>query len=283
MKIRRSGWLSLGLLAATFGLVTAASASQGEGEPLPELLDPAPAPTQQPSQLPATPQTGRPAPATQSSAPASAPTPARSSATTTQAYRARVEFSGGQLAITAENSSLNQILRDVAQLTGMKITGGVTEERVFGSYGPDSSQAVLSALLDGTGTNLMLIEKPDHTVQELVLTPRQGGPTPPNPSASAVDRSDSDLPPQFGPRRFRDPGNRRAAEAGQRPELPQPTNFTPEPSPQTAPPAAAAGAENSQPPATATQQSPNGVKTPQQIYEELLKMQQAGAQSAPQR
>ena len=51
------------------------------------------------------------------------------------AYRARVEFSGNQLSITAENSSLNEILSEISRLTGMKITGGVADERVYGSYG----------------------------------------------------------------------------------------------------------------------------------------------------
>src|SRR6185295_2147882 len=44
--------------------------------------------------------------------------------------RANISYADGQLTISASNSSLNQILREVSRLTGIKITGGVAEERV---------------------------------------------------------------------------------------------------------------------------------------------------------
>jgi hypothetical protein len=52
------------------------------------------------------------------------------------ASRAKVVYSGGQLQVTAMNSSLNQILRAIERQTGMKIAGGVADERVYGKYGP---------------------------------------------------------------------------------------------------------------------------------------------------
>ena len=54
----------------------------------------------------------------------------------TSPHRADITYTGTELRIVATNSSLNQILREVGRLTGMKITGGVSEDRVFGTYGP---------------------------------------------------------------------------------------------------------------------------------------------------
>lgn len=158
---------------------------------------------------------------------------------------AQVTYSNGQLTVAASNSSLNQILRDVARETGMKITGGVTDERVFGQYGPAAPSKVLSDLLDGTGTNILLLHATAATPAELILTPRQGGPTPPNPNAYSEDP----LPPRQ-----------------QYPIAPQPdTN------------------PHGVPTAAEPTRSPNAVKTPQQIFEQLEHMrQQQQQQSNPQ-
>jgi len=206
-------------------------------------------------------------------APPSAITPAP------HAYRARVDFANNQLTIAAENSSLNEILSEISKLTGMKITGGVNDERVYGSYGPDSAQAVLNQLLDGTGTNILLLETPQHTVAELVLTPRNGGPTPPNPNAARdEERNEENLPPGLGGRR-RDmqPGGRR----GQIENNPyQENRLADQPQPIQQPTTPPANGDPNTPQPDASQQSLNGVKTPQQIYEDLVK-QQAQQQQAP--
>ena len=159
-----------------------------------------------------------------------------------------VTYANGLLTVAASNSSLNQILRDIARETGMKITGGVTEERVFGQYGPAAPSKVLGELLDGTGTNMLLVHGTTATPAELVLTPRQGGPTPPNPSAYREDQSPAPERPQY-------PIN-----------APQSGNAQGEP----------VNAEG--------MRSPNEVKTPQQIYEQLERMrqQQQQQQSNPQ-
>lgn len=147
---------------------------------------------------------------------------------------AHVTYANGQLSVAASNSSLNQILRDIARETGMKITGGVTDERVFGQYGPAAPSKVLGDLLDGTGSNMLLVHATAATPAELVLTPRLGGVTPPNPNAY----HDDPLP--------------------QRPQYP----ITPQANPR-------GGSED-----TAPARSPNEVKTPQQIYEQLERMRQ---------
>jgi len=79
------------------------------------------------SDLPATP----PTPPAAAPAPAAAPTPAPQAtqpppapaAPTTPANRANVTYANGLLTVSATNSSLNQILREISRQTGMKITG----------------------------------------------------------------------------------------------------------------------------------------------------------------
>ncbi len=176
---------------------------------------------------------------------------------------AQVAYTAGRLQVNAENSSLNQILREIGRLTGMKITGGVAEERVFGSYGPADPSVVLSALLNGTGSNMMVRFDATHRPAELVLTPRSGGATPPDPNAARYASREDDLPPE---RRFAEPhapwsapttpGVNPAQTPGVPPVLTEPAAGT------------ATGANMT------TQQSPNGVKTPQEIYDQLMKMQQ---------
>jgi predicted amino acid racemase len=96
---------------------------------------------------------------------------------------AEVTYSHGQIGINADNSSLNQILRDISRLTGMKITGTVADERVFGRYGPASPTKIMESLLDGTGINMLLLENASGTPANLILTPREGGASPPNLAA----------------------------------------------------------------------------------------------------
>src|SRR5665213_228561 len=127
---------------------------------------------------------------------------------------AHVTYANGQLTVTANNSNLNQILRDIARETGMKITGGVTDERVFGKYGPAVPSKVLGELLDGTGSNMLLVHATAATPAELVLTPRLGGVTPPNPNAYHDD------PPEPRPQYPITPqpeGNSRGAPANAEP------------------------------------------------------------------
>jgi hypothetical protein len=137
--------------------------------------------------LPATPPTAMQAPL--------AATPVSGMGSPTRPHRAEVTYTNGMLNVRANDSSLNQILRAISRETGMKITGGVQDQRVFGNYGPAASAAVLATLLDGTGTNILLTEGNGTTAPELELTPRGGGPSPPSPSASASDDLVDATPP----------------------------------------------------------------------------------------
>lgn len=109
----------------------------------------------------------------------------------THGHHAYVTFQDGLLQVKADDSSLNVILREIARETGMTITGGVTDQRVFGSYGPATPGMVLATLLDGTGVNIFVRERADHSPSSLILTPRTGGVTPPSPTSSEYDEEAS--------------------------------------------------------------------------------------------
>ena len=111
---------------------------------------------------------------------------------TLERHRARVSYENGLLQVRADNSSLNQILRDISRQTGMQIVGGVADQRVFGSYGPAPAATVLQTLLDGTGTNMLLKETADHAPEQLILSSRTGGVTPPGPSSASYDETETE-------------------------------------------------------------------------------------------
>ncbi len=193
---------------------------------------------------------------TTAATPAAGAASAGATAGATAAHRASVVYAGGKLEVTADNSSLNQILRDIARETGMKITGGLNDERVFGKYGPAGAAEVLAKLLDGADTNMLLKENADKVPAELILTPRGGGPTPPNPNAPG----------------FNDDSDRDAAEEAQQQELEQERQrqLQQQASPANLPVAGA----NGTPPA-------NPVRTPQEIYRQLQQLQQQQHQQQP--
>jgi hypothetical protein len=226
---------------------------QSQTPPTPQPTSPAPA--QLSSTLPATQPTSTPA------APQVPPTPSD-----LPPKHAQVTYAEGMLSISADNSSLNQILRQISSNTGMKITGGVADERVFGRYGPASPDQILTTLLDGTESNMVLVHGDGGAPAELILTSRHGGATPPNPNAAAFDDG---------------------SERRERPPIQavQPTPPESEPirnNPVT--PASTPAASTETPSANPSQpDSPNGVKTPQQIYEQLQRMrQQQQQQTQPQ-
>jgi hypothetical protein len=187
----------------------------------PTTLPPAP-PQPAPAPLP----TGNALPAPIAATPNTAEPPA------TRPHRAVVTFLDGQLNVRANDSSLNQILRAISRETGLKITGGVKDQRVFGDYGPASTSSILATLLDGTGTNIVLLEGDPATPPELILTPRGGGPTPPSPTDPGYvdDSIEATAPPPPPPQQQvlpnPQPANTQptAAQTSGPPSIPQPLN-----------------------------------------------------------
>ncbi len=129
---------------------------------------------------------------------------------------ATVTWDSHGLRIEAANSSLQQILNDVAAATGTKVEGMGPDERVFGAYGPGEAHDVLSQLLHGSGYNVLMIgDQGQGAPRQIVLSARRTG-NASEPAAAQVtgddDSGDSDAdeqpqpqpvappaPPAFGP------------------------------------------------------------------------------------
>jgi hypothetical protein len=153
------------------------------------------------------------------------------------AQDAQIVFANGNLSIHADNSSLTAILHQVASNSGMKIEGLGSDERVFGNFGPGTPRDVLADLLVGTAYNQVLLgDLSNGAPRELILSPMRGGATVPSPAPQANANADDNNEP----------------EAVEAPPPPPP-----------------------EPPAGSTQQPPPGVRTPQQLFEQLQQMRAA--------
>ncbi len=125
-----------------------------------------------------------------------------------QPKEATIVWNSHGLRIDAANSSLQQILKDVATATGAKISGLSSDQRIFGAYGPGPARDVLSQLLDGSGYNVLMIgDRGQGTPRQIVLSKAPTGPAPTPPagaSPSSDDNSSADVeepqpPPQPEP------------------------------------------------------------------------------------
>jgi hypothetical protein len=222
-------------------LVLLLAASQGYAQTAPPRPHGAPdrdqpEPTASAQPTPAKPVPAQPAPATepQSASPVSQVAP---SMLQQPAGEAQVLFSGDTLSIHADNSSLSAILQQVAGKSGMQIEGLSGDERVFGTFGPGAPRDVLADLLNGTAYNVALLgDLSNGAPRQLILTPTtHGGAAPPPPARTTTTDEAANEP--------------EAAEVPppQQPEVP-PAGTTPPPTP--------------------------GVKTPQQLFEQLQRMRQ---------
>lgn len=72
-----------------------------------------------------------------------------------------VTWNSQGLEVEAWNSSLNQILQDVAAKTGARLEGLTRDQRIFGTYGPGPGYDVLSKLLEGSGYNMLMFGSHD--------------------------------------------------------------------------------------------------------------------------
>jgi hypothetical protein len=173
----------------------------------------------------------------------------------------KVKFADGKLEIRADNSSLNQILREIGRLTGMTITGGVTEQRVFGTYGPAAPAEVLGDLLQGTGSNMLLRENSSAAPTELILSPREGSVTPPNPNAPGFE-GDAPSDEADGPQ-----------PADQPAHILHSADPVPAARPPYVPPAETPAATPPQPAPAVNPAPASGPLTPEQIYQQLQQLQ----------
>jgi hypothetical protein len=155
------------------------------------------------------------------------------------AHDAQIDLSGETLSIHADNASLTAILHQVAAKSGMQIEGLNADERVFGSFGPGAPRDVLADLLNGTAYNVVLLGDLSNGA------PRQLILTPATTHAGAAPTPA--------------PAQQANADdlADPEPEQPQPEVQQPPTPPPGAP----------------------GVRTPQQLFEQLQRMRSQQGQT----
>jgi hypothetical protein len=114
---------------------------------------------------------------------------------------ATVTWDSQGLRIDAANSSLAQILQDVATATGATVEGFNADQRVFGAFGPGPARDVLCQLLQGSGYNVLLIgDQGQGTPREILLSLRHAGPaTPPDSKTTPARDEDTDTDEQPQP------------------------------------------------------------------------------------
>lgn len=109
-----------------------------------------------------------------------------------QPKEATIVWNSHGLRVDASNSSLQQILKDVATATGTKISGLDSDQRIFGAYGPGPARNVLSQLLDGSGYNVLMIgDRGQGTPRQVVLSKAPTGPAPAPPPGSNSNVEDN--------------------------------------------------------------------------------------------
>lgn len=167
------------------------------------------------------------------------------------AQPAKIDLALGQLSIHADNSSLIEIMHRLTADAGMAVDGLNKDQRVFGTYGPGDPQDIISELLDGMGYNVVMLGRTQSgTPKQVTLTPRGGG----------MPNDQGGFRPQ--------PMSQMNQEADDEDEPPQPQ-------PMIANPVA-------EPQQMAPQQPGGGVRTPQQMLQELQQMRQQQMQQMQQ-
>lgn len=108
---------------------------------------------------------------------------------------ANVVWDSHGLQVVASNSSLGQILKDVALAIGARLQGFNQDQRVFGSYGPGPAREVIAQLLNGSGYNVLMVgDQGKGAPRQIVLsTPGAQGAVI-QPPAGNVSSDDADAP-----------------------------------------------------------------------------------------
>ena len=200
----------------------------------------------------------------------------------------QVTYQNGLLTIVATNSTLSAILSAVRTRTGAQVDvpADASNDRVAAQIGPGNPREVLSALLEGSRFDYIVLGSANdpNALSQVVLTPHRGG-----ANTAAAGGGQTTPPPSgaTGP-----PG---AFIGGvTRPEI-NADEDEPEPAPAPEPAAVAPQPGVFQPgiqpgapipnvppvpaqPGPQGQQNPGQVKTPEQLLQELQRMQQPNQQ-----
>ncbi len=165
----------------------------------------------------------------------------------------QISYQDGQLTIVAPNSTLGDILRGVRKYTAAEIEiPASANERVVTRLGPGPAREVMAELLNGSHFNYILLGSPEdaNALVRVVLVPKSG---PDTPGAEAAAKNDT-------------------AQSATAVDTSDPLEDTAEDTPDQGP------VEAEQP--TATPDQP-GVKTPQQLLQEMQQRQLQMQQGRP--
>ncbi|HTU49759.1 MAG TPA: hypothetical protein VMF56_04145 [Acidobacteriaceae bacterium] len=118
---------------------------------------------------------------------------------------ATVDFNHGLLTVRAQNSSLISILDQIQHQTGLVIEGLNHDQRMYGQYGPGNISTTLTALLDGSGYDFVIVGAgSDHAAARLILsTPDSSGVSAITPPAVANNQQAK--PAEANPNEVADP------------------------------------------------------------------------------
>lgn len=118
----------------------------------------------------------------------------------------QVTYQGGQLTITARNSTLGEILKAVHAQTGAEIDlPGPGNDRVVGSFGPGPARDVLATLLYGSHFNYVLLGSetdPQSLNRVMLFVKTAASESAPAETASAAAYQDNIVPDQNVAHRF---------------------------------------------------------------------------------
>jgi hypothetical protein len=108
----------------------------------------------------------------------------------------QVAFQSGELTISAQNSTLGDILRAVRAQTGATIDlPGNAPERVVGTFGPGPARDVLTSLLNGSHFNFLLLgsSTDPNALDHVILMAKSSGSVSPPP----VEQANANDQPAF--------------------------------------------------------------------------------------
>jgi len=163
----------------------------------------------------------------------------------------QVTYGNGLLTIVASNSTLSDILQAVAARTGATLDApaSLTAQRVAARLGPGPPRDVVADLLAGLDYIVVGASNDPDAIGNIIVSPSSSSALTPAPASMPAARTPAPPPPQ--------------EEAEEAPG--------PEPSPQPA-------AQEPQPAGETGPQSPPPAKTPEQLLEELRKLQEQQSQ-----
>ena len=188
-----------------------------------------------------------------------------------------VSYVNGQLLINAKNSTLSDVLKAVEKDTGatFDISSGDTSERVVGRIGPGTPRDVMAELLNGSHFNYVMLSPIDNpsALSKVLLTPRSKGGAGQTYTAQQQPPQTFQQPMQISPnlpvQQQVQQQNAAAEESSDNGDAADENadnqnQDQPENQPETQDPAQAVQAP----------QQPPGVKTPEQLLQELRQQQQ---------